>query len=120
MDDKTKVRMSDERVEELAYKPWLVLTSRTNIDVVLALASDLRDARTTIRAQAKRIALLTEAVRGLHSACDRLMGDSDLPYDDSQEMQAMKFAMEAVGDCAPTPPAQVVEQQGAAHDRTKG
>lgn len=44
---------------------------------------------------------LRQAVWALRSAVDRLMGDSDLPDDDSQEIQAMKFACEALARATP-------------------
>ena len=47
-----------------------------------------------LKAEVERLKVV---IRGLMDACDRLMGDSDLPDDESFEMQAMQRAAAILG-----------------------
>ncbi len=64
-------RVTDERLEGLAYKPWLALESRMNLDVVLDLATDLKALRGVHReTEAKLTAALALAEQNQKEADD--------------------------------------------------
>jgi len=75
-------------------------------------AADMRrddaDARDSIRSPyadaldgfADRVSKIEAAARQAQSALDGLMGDSDLPNDESQEMKAMQALSAVLDDCS--------------------